>query len=798
MNSCITLSTDVVYLKRVTVKSEISMADIEIEIDGKKLTAQPNQMVIQVADAAGIYIPRFCYHKHLSIAANCRMCLVEVEKSPKALPACATPVMPGMKVFTKSQKTLEAQRAVMSFLLINHPLDCPICDQGGECELQDLSMGYGATHSNYDECKRSVGDMDLGPLIATEMTRCIHCTRCVRFGEEVAGMREMGATSRGGHTEIGTFVAHAIRSEVSGNIIDLCPVGALTSKPYRFTARAFELQQAPSISPHDCLGSNLNMHTRTGEVMRVVARENAEINETWISDRDRFSYTGLAHQDRLTVPRIKINGEWQVVDWEQALEAAARGLQSVIHSAGVDAVGALASPNSTLEEHYLLQKIMRELGVAHVDHRLRESDTRDQAGFSTFPGLPMSLAEFANTDAVLLIGSNLQKEQPMAAVRLRQAVAKGAVVSVVNPVDYDFNFKVSAKNIVAPHECVHTLQTLLQALKNKDGAHPLAAACLNKQKALVLVGALTNHHKEAAVIRSLAKQIADEMQAAFGVMTDGANAAGAWLAGMVPHLRDGLLINQPGLNAHEMLVKPRKAYVLLNIDPERDFAVPSTAINALKQASTVVALSLYRNPVLEAHADVILPIASFAETAGTFVNASGQWQSFQGLAKPVGEARPAWKILRVLAHFLHLPPLTYESAEAVRDELKAKIAHHDMPKPKYTAPVLSAEKPNAGLSRVGEIPLYALDSLVRRAEPLQTAQAITEGDVGECRVHPDTLSQAGFKAGDRVKVKQGEHHAIMILHENTRIAPNAVWAAGAVDATEGLGGLFDAIVLEKA
>lgn len=774
------------------------MADIEIEIDGKKLTAQPNQMVIQVADAAGIYIPRFCYHKHLSVAANCRMCLVEVEKSPKALPACATPVMPGMKVFTKSQKTLEAQRAVMSFLLINHPLDCPICDQGGECELQDISMGYGATHSHYDECKRSVADKDLGPLIATEMTRCIHCTRCVRFGEEVAGMREMGATSRGGHTEIGTFVQHAIRSEVSGNIIDLCPVGALTSKPYRFTARAFELQQAPSISPHDCLGSNLNVHTRTGEVMRVVARENASINETWISDRDRFSYTGLAHPDRLTLPRIKINGEWQVVDWEQALEAAARGLQAVLHSAGVDAVGALASPNSTLEEFYLLQKIMRELGVAHLDHRLRETDTRDQAGFASFPGLPFPVAELANLDAVLLIGSNLQKEQPMAAVRLRQAALKGAVVTAINPVDYDFNFTVTSKAIVAPHECVPTLQTLLQALKAKDTAHPLVAACLNKQKALVLVGALSNHHPQAATIRSLAKQIADEMQASFGVMTDGANAAGAWLAGMVPHRRaDGLDVNQPGLNATDMLAKPRKAYVLLNIDPDRDCAVPAMAIQALKQASTVVALSMYRNSVIEAHADIILPIASFAETAGTFVNVSGEWQSFQGVAKPVGEARPAWKVLRVLAHFLNVTPMTYESAEAVRDELKAKLAAHQTTMA-YTAPALVAEKMNASLSRVGEIPLYSTDALVRRAQPLQAAQAISEGDVGECRLHPSTIQHAGFAAGDRVKVSQGEHHAVMIIHEDARIAPHAVWAAGAVEATESLGGLFDAVALEKA
>lgn len=776
------------------------MADIEIEIDGRKLTAKPNQMLIQAADEAGIYIPRFCYHKHLSVAANCRMCLVEVEKSPKTLPACATPVMPGMKVFTKSPKTLEAQRAVMAFLLINHPLDCPICDQGGECELQDIAMGYGSSHSHYNECKRSVEDKDLGPLIATEMTRCIHCTRCVRFGEEVAGMREMGVTFRGGHAEIGTYVQHAIRSEVSGNIIDLCPVGALTSKPYRFTARAYELQQAPGISPHDCLGSNLNIHTRTGQVMRVVARENAAINETWISDRDRFSYTALSHPERLSSPRVKINGEWQVVDWEQALDMAARGLRTVIDSEGVDRVGALASPNATLEELYLFQKLMRELGVSHIDHRLRECDTRDQAGITGHPGLPFSLAALADQDAVLLIGSNLQKEQPMAAVRLRQAVAKGAQVTVVNPVDYAFNFNVNAKSIVAPHEMVATLEGVLKALLAKDMNHPLVKACLNKQKAAVLVGALANHHPEAARIRSLAKQIADALQASFGIMTDGANTAGAWLAGMLPHQgADGVVLNQPGLSAHDMLHKPHKAYVLLNIDPESDFAVPSLAVNALKQAKTVIALSLYRNPVIEAHADIILPIASFAETSGTYVNASGEWQSFRGVATPVGEARPAWKIFRALAHFLEIPHFTYESSEEVREELKAIVAHRMIKGMGYTA---LADMPRAqskiSLSRVGEIPLYAVDGIVRRSAALQAAQAVMEGDVGECRMHPDTLQSHGITQGERIKLKQGEHHTILIAHADARIAKNAVWAAGAISATEGLGELLGAIELEKA
>lgn len=363
------------------------MADLEIEIDGKKLTAKPNQTVIQVADEAGIYIPRFCYHKHLTIPANCRMCLVEVEKMPKAVPACATPCTPGMKVFTKSQKTILAQRAVMEFLLINHPLDCPICDQGGECELQDLSMGYGSSHSDYNECKHSVADENLGPLIATEMTRCIKCTRCVRFGDEIAGMRELGVVGRGEDTDISTYIQEVIRSEVSGNIIDLCPVGALTSKPYRFTARPWELDQWSSVSPHDCVGGNLNVHTRYGKVMRVVSRENTAINQTWISDRDRYSYTGLYHEDRLEEPMMFEDGKWQVASWEQALEAVASGLREAIEQHGADKLGALASPNSTLEEFYLLQKIVRALGSPNIDHRLRETDTQDQEAMGLFPDL---------------------------------------------------------------------------------------------------------------------------------------------------------------------------------------------------------------------------------------------------------------------------------------------------------------------------------------------------------------------------------------------------------------------------
>src|SRR3990167_4623343 len=433
------------------------MSDVEIEIDGKSLKAKPNQMIIQVADEAGIYIPRFCYHKQLAIAANCRMCLVEVDKVPKTLPACATPVVPGMKIFTRSTKALAAQKAVMEFLLINHPLDCPICDQGGECELQDLSMGYGSSQSSYEEGKRAVKDKDIGPLVETFMTRCIQCTRCVRFGDEIAGLRELGAVGRGEHMEISTYVEHALHSDISGNIIDLCPVGALTSKPFLYTARAWELDQHPSIAAHDCIGSNIYVHTRYVKVMLVVPHENMTLNEMWISDRDRFSYESLYHSDRLMKPLIRVENKWQETDWETALDFAAKGLQDVIHHHGVDQVGALASPNSTLEEFYLLQKLLRQVGSSHIEHRLRQVDFRDQETASLFPALSGSIADIENAEVILLIGSNIQKEQPILASRLRKASLKGTKIISINMMDYRFPFAISAKKIVAPHEFLSTL-----------------------------------------------------------------------------------------------------------------------------------------------------------------------------------------------------------------------------------------------------------------------------------------------------------------------------------------------------
>jgi NADH-quinone oxidoreductase subunit G len=770
--------------------------EIEIEIDGQKLTTTPNRTIIQVADEVGIYIPRFCYHKHLTAPANCRMCLVEVEKSPKAVPACATPCANGMKVFTRSQKTLAAQRAVMEFLLINHPLDCPICDQGGECELQDISMGYGSSWSHYDECKRSVADENLGPLIATEMTRCIACTRCVRFGDEIAGVRELGLIGRGENVEISTYIEHAVKSEVSGNIIDICPVGALTSKPYRFTARAWELDQAPSISPHDCLGSNLNVHSRYGKTMRVVARENNAINETWISDRDRFGYTGLYHAERLEEPMAKIDGKWQALDWQRAFAMATEGLQDVIAQHGADKIGALASPSCTMEEFYLLQKITRALGSSHVDHRLRETDTRDQAAMPVFPGLTFPLAEIEECDAILLIGSNIQKEQPIAGLRVRKATRKGAAVLVVNSIDHRFNFEVKGKTITAPQHLPATLEEISNVLNGDAASHPVAAHLKNKQKICILLGAGALHHPHASAIRSLAQKIAQQCGAKVGTLTDGANSAGAWLAGAVPHRHaGGGAINHVGMNASEMLHKPRKAYLLLNVEPDLDCANAHVAREAFKQAQCIVALSLYRNAALEEHATIILPMAPFTETSGTYVNAAGEWQSFNGVASAFGSSRPAWKILRVLGNFLHLEGFDYESSEQVRHELHALVQLASPAIEKYEMQDTAA-CPNV-ISRIGTIPLYSVDSLVRHAPPLQKMQSIMDCVQACVRMHPETAGRLHLAEGDNVRVRQHSCEAMLPLILDPSVAVDAAWIPGGIAETSMLGDLYGEVEISK-
>ncbi|HEX5363754.1 MAG TPA: NADH-quinone oxidoreductase subunit NuoG, partial [Gallionella sp.] len=648
---------------------------INIEIDGKLVETERGSTVMDAARKAGVHIPHFCYHKKLSIAANCRMCLVEVEKAPKPLPACATPAADGMKVKTHSEMAVKAQKGVMEFLLINHPLDCPICDQGGECMLQDVAMGYGGTASRYTEEKRVVMGKDIGALISTEeMSRCIQCTRCVRFGQEIADIMELGMAFRSEHAEIMSFVNSSVDSELSGNMIDLCPVGALTSKPFRYTARSWELSRRKSVSPHDGLGSNLAIHVKNNQVMRVTPVENEDINECWLSDKDRFSYEGLNSQDRLTKPMLKQDGKWQEVEWQAALEYVANALRQVSSGAGADQVAALATPHSTLEEMFLLQKLVRGIGSGNVDFRLRQSDFSADGKQAGVPWLGMPVAEINNRDRFLIVGSFLRKDHPLLAQRIRQAVKHGAQANVVHSADDDLLMKVANKAIVAPSSLPDLLAQVLKALAaEKQGnvqgmqdvqvgseAAAIAKSLASGERAAVLLGNFAQQHPQAAQIAVLAEQIAALCGAKFGYLGEAANSVGGYLAGAIPGAN--------GMNAVQMVAAPRKAYLLLNVESELDMQNPQQAIAAMQSADLVVAMSAYKHHALD-YADVLLPIAPFTETSGTFVNTEGRAQSFKGAVKPQGEARPAWKVLRVLGNLLDVAGFDYDTSEAVRDEV---------------------------------------------------------------------------------------------------------------------------------
>ncbi len=769
---------------------------VKVEINGITVEAREGSMVIEAADQAGIAIPRFCYHKKLSIAANCRMCLVEVERAPKPLPACATPVTEGMKVYTDSPKAIAAQKSVMEFLLINHPLDCPICDQGGECELQDLAMGYGSDVSRYTEAKRVVPDKFIGPLISTDMTRCIHCTRCVRFGAEVAGIRELGATGRGEHMSIGTYIERSVDSELSGNVIDLCPVGALNSKPFRFQGRGWELTQHSAVAPHDAVGSNIYIHTRRGQVMRVVPRDNEEINECWLSDRDRFSYLGVTSAERLTEPRIKQGGEWRDANWEEALAQAARRLQEI----APEQRGFLASASSTLEELFLLQKLARTGGCGNIDHRLREVDFRDQDLAPSYPGLGCSVADLESRDAFLLIGSQVNKEAPILGHRIRKAAMNGARVHAINPVNFAFSFPLQGRLLGSPERMIADLAAVCLALGVKDEAVAKLAADLEveathraiaeslkgAEHGQIVLGLVAAAHPDAAVLRALARRIAAATDCVCAELTHGANAAGAWLAGCLPHRGPGGgAAPSTGLNAGQMFEQPLPAYVLLGVEPDRDCDNPARALAALGEARLVVALNAYRCAALESVADILLPISTFAETSGTFVNLEGRWQGFSGAATPPGAARPAWKVLRVLGNLSGAEGFEHRSSEEVVEELRAQIG--DEPRDRAAgegAIPVPSYRSNGSLSRVGDVPIYAADPVVRRSGALQ---ATRDAERAEIRVHPAILEEKGLTGAARATVVQGGSSATLALVADDRVAPGVVWLAAGIAETAGLG-----------
>jgi NADH-quinone oxidoreductase subunit G len=790
----------------------MSQDRVNIEINGIPLQVRKGAMLIEVADEAGIRIPRFCYHKKLSVAANCRMCLVEVEKAPKPMPACATPVVDGMRAFTQSPRALAAQKGTMEFLLINHPLDCPICDQGGECELQDVAMGYGESVSRYTEAKRVVRDKDIGPLIATEMTRCIHCTRCVRFGEEIAGIRELGATGRGEFTQIGTYIEKSVSSEMSGNVIDLCPVGALTAKPSRYTARPWELIQHASVAPHDSIGSNLFLHTREGRVMRAVPRENEAVNEIWISDRDRFSYTGLYAPDRLTSPMVKDKGQWVATDWETALARVVEGLRG---TAG-DEVGALLSPHATVEELYLAQKLLRGLGIRNLDHRLRQSDFSHADADPLFPYMGMSIEGLERVNAALLVGSNVRKEQPIAHHRLRKAALAGAAMMALNTRNYEFAFPVAAQLVVDPQALVRHLAGLARAALDARGAkvsaslagilaqagsgeteQAMAGRLAQGESAVILVGSQAMAHPQASLIRALCGLIAEHTGAALGYLPEAANSAGAWLAGAVPHRGPaGGALDAPGFDAGAMLEKPRQAYVLLGVEPDLDCADGVQARQALETAGFVASLSAFASDALKAMAHVLLPVATFAETSGTFVNAEGRWQSFQGVAPPPGEARPGWKVLRVLGNMAGIPGFDHVSSEQVRDELRARFGEDAVFDNRVSLEGESFELPPqiTGLQRAGGVAIYALDPLVRRAGPLQATADGRQAGAYVCGAQARALDLMNT---DRVLVRQGTRTANLDLVIDDGVAMGCVWIPVGMPETAPLGPAYGPVELQK-
>ena len=770
---------------------------VEIELDGRTVEVPQGSMVMHAANKLGTYVPHFCYHKKLSIAANCRMCLVEVEKAPKPLPACATPVTQGMKVFTHSAKAVEAQRSVMEFLLINHPLDCPICDQGGECQLQDLAVGYGKSNSRYDEEKRVVFHKNVGPLISMqEMSRCIHCTRCVRFGQEVAGVMELGMINRGEHSEITTFVGQTVDSELSGNMIDLCPVGALTSKPFRYEARTWELGRKRSVSPHDSLGANTTVQTKANKVMRVVALDNEEINECWISDRDRFAYEGLNSKDRITTPMVKQGGQWLETDWQSALDYVAHSLKTISSESGPQSIGALAHPISSTEELHLLQKIVRGLGSNQVETRLRQTNI---AGAATAPWLGMPIAKLSTLDRALVIGSFLRKDQPVLAARLRTATKRGLQVSRIDAGGDDW--LITATGIAAaPSAWLNALsEVALAVAKAKSVSAPvgtfnlpvsapaqkIADSLLSGSTAAVLIGSAAIAHPHSSDLHVLAQFIAEQTGATLGFLPVGGNAVGA------------SLVNANGAGIESVLSGDRRAVLLMNIEPDSDLPNPEQARAALAKANTVIAMSAYKSADLLEVADVILPITPFTETVSTFVNAEGRAQTIQPAVKPLADSRPAWKVLRVLGGLLNLDGFLYNLpeevlGEALGDNYCTRLNNQSAANSVANGTVA----PLNGLERLSDVNIYAGDQIVRRSSALQLTRDAKRGN--QVGLGQKLFDELGLKEGDAVQVSQGNHSVAIPATLEVNLAEGAVRISAGTVASAKLGSMFGPVTIIKA
>ena len=785
---------------------------VTVTIDGVEIKAPRNAMLIEVADQAGISIPRFCYHKHLSVAANCRMCMVEVEKAPKPLPACATPVMDGMHVHTQSELALDAQKGTMEFLLINHPLDCPVCDQGGECELQDIAIGYGSDVSRFTERKRVVKDKNIGPLVSTDMTRCIHCTRCVRFGNEIAGVSELGATGRGEFMEIGTYVEKSLSSELSGNVIDLCPVGALNAKPSRMKGRAWEMEEHPTISAHDSFGSNLTVHTIRNEVIRVVPRENADINETWISDRDRFSYEGMYSDNRLTNVMRKKDQQWTSVRWSNALQEIA----SVLQSYAPEEIGVLISPNQTNEEIYLLQKLARSLNIRNIDHRSHQTDYSDQKNDPVFPWLGMDIANIEQQEVIVIIGSDIRSEQPMLAHKVRKASMRGAKVIVINPQSCQLNMNVTLNKIVKPQEWTQSLLGLLSELNqsstkelpteiknilseadSENDYSEIVNALVNSHRVCVLVGSLMQQHYEYSSLRSLAHCIADLSDASFGYISLASNASGASLLGALPHRGVmGSELEEQGMTFTEMLIEPRKVYLIMGFELEWDSAIPAQALAAMEQADSVICLHSHQSEKMLEYCDWMLPINCFAESEGTKINCEGRWQAHSKIVSSNEEVKDGWKALRMLGVELEPEGFDYYSIEEVQKEINQLIpADFEFSNTLSSISNISVNDVNNDtIYCSGSMPIYSVDTLVRNASSLREAQGFSESAL---HVHEQDVKRHGLIEGKWVKVTQGNQSGIFACVTDNNVLPGTVYIPRGLPRSEKLGAYFGQVQLKN-
>jgi NADH-quinone oxidoreductase subunit G len=773
----------------------------DIEIDGKPLQVEEGSTIIEAAHKMGTYIPHFCYHKKLSIAANCRMCLVQVEKAPKPMPACATPVTNGMKVFTHSEMAVKAQKGVMEFLLINHPLDCPICDQGGECQLQDLAVGYGDSASKYEEEKRVVPNKNLGPLVTTDMTRCINCTRCVRFTQEIAGLMELGQAFRGERAEVMPFVEKTVDSELSGNIIDLCPVGALTSKPFRFSARTWELSRRKSVSPHDSLGSNLIVQTKHDRVMRVLPLENESINECWLSDKDRFSYEALNSAERLTRPMVKQDGKWNEVDWNVALDYVSHALRDVAKNHGAAEIGTLISPHATLEEMFMAQKVLRGIGSENIDFRLRHSDFSADGKRKGAPWLGMKVADVSRLDRVLVVGSFLRKDHPLLAQRLRQVAKRGAQVSILHSADDDLLIKLHTKSIAAPSALPGLLAQVLKTVCDLKGlavdaalssltvgaeAKRIAESLVSGTNVAVLLGNFAQQHGKAATLTVLGQQLAFALNGHCGFLGEAANSVGGYIAKALP---------SAGLNALAMLAQPRKAYVLLGVEPELDCANGSVALAAMQQAASVIVLSPFKTSAALDYADVLLPTSPFSETSGTFVNTEGRVQSFHAAVKPLVETRPAWKVLRVLGNLLDVTGCEYNSSEEIRNEVLGAATEFCTGLDNSVNGVSPDLTTAAGdIERIADVPIHFADPIARRAPALQQAR---DSETPTARMSAKTMSQLGVAEGQRVKVGAGGTAAELSVVLDAGVPTGCVRVAAAHVSTVAVGPMFASLKVEK-